>query len=441
MIVNNRRLIVNNLSAVAQFVFGIIFAVVCAAGVIRADELHPFRALDSAAASADLTDPADLRRLMHRARELTLHGAARKYARQLIALQPNDAEARALVWQKSFLHEPTRQLVWLDWFEAEMWQNHRRTRDVNLGYVLHTDRELAARGKLRLRDGEVVSVAYWDEQHAEWQQAYEVYSRFYRLRASLPLAAVWFVADDLDRLTFAYLDYFEIERLPSERFTTHLYRTADESAAAGADATMLKKYGAYYDPRTKILHVSFTSLGGLTAVRHEAAHALNREFVNPNPPQWFDEGVGVLCQFALPQANGDFVFGRFPRHGFGVKFVETVNAGGRERALAVHQAPHVVTNAEYYSKFRALVAFLMDDDDRARRFAFLKTMFRRQGEIELLLQAGDFDAVWMRYVQALRHEPDFPYLPLPHERADQMQRVLKAGTSSVLFAAPLKSAP
>jgi len=57
---------------------------------------------------------------------------------------------------------------------------------------------------------------------------------------------LWYVADDLDHLALSYLDYFEVERRPARRFTTHLYRTATEASAAKADAALLSRYGAYF---------------------------------------------------------------------------------------------------------------------------------------------------------------------------------------------------
>lgn len=394
---------------------------------------NPFQEIEALEAQTDLHDPVGLRQLIDSARRLTLHGTARRYARELIKLKPDDAMARELLRQKKFLDASTRSLVWFDWFDAAMWESYKCVRDPILGYCLHADRASAQNGMIRSRSSGLVAIEEWDRQHSQWASAHEVNSRFFHIRSTIPLAAVWYVADDLDHLALSYLDYFEIERLPVRRFTAHLYRTADEASAAKADTALLTRYGAYYSPQQGILHVSFNSLGGLTAVRHEAAHALNREFVGPNPAQWFDEGVGVMCQFARPQQDYSFEFGRFPKHGFGTEFVDLVQNGFRQRMADVHAVSHVTMATEYYSKFRSMVAFFMDANDKQHRMTFINTMFRRQGDVRQLVLLPDIDASWIRYVETLHPEPDFPYLPFPPKRATDITNVLKAGTSAVLY--------
>lgn len=371
---------------------------------------------------------------MENARRLTLHGTARRYARALVKLKPDDAMARELLHQKKFLDSATKSLVWLDWFDAAMWESYKCVRDPILGYCLEDDQASARKGMIRTRSSGLVTIEDWDRQHSEWARAHEVDSRFFHIRSTLPLAAVWYVADDLDHLALAYLDYFEVEKLPARRSTTHLYRTAAEAAAAKADAALLSRYGAYFSPQDNILHVAFDSLGGLPAVRHEAAHALNRELLaDPNPAQWFDEGVAVMCQFGRPRDDHSFEFGRFPKHGFGTRFVEMVREGSRERMADVHAVDHVTMTSEYYSKFRSMVAFFMEADGKQHRMTFINTMFRRQGDVRKLLSLPDIDTAWMRYVQTLRPEADYPYLPPPKERAADITKVLKSGTSAVLY--------
>ncbi len=393
-----------------------------------------FQEIEALEAKTGIGTPAALRQLMETARRMTLHGTARRYARALIKLTPDDETARELLYHRKFFDAATKSLVWLDWFDAGMWESYKLVRDPTLGYCLADDQVPFQKGMIRTPSGNLVAIEEWDRQHSEWAHAHEVDSRFFHIRSTLPLAAVWYVADDLDHLAMAYLDYFEIERLPARRFTTHLYRTAEEAAAAKADATLLSRYGAYFSPQDSILHVAFDTLGGLPAVRHEAAHAMNRELLNdPNPPQWFDEGVAVMCQFARPQQDYSFEFGRFPKHGFGTRFVEMVREGSRERMADVHAVAHVTMTSEYYSKFRSMVAFFMEADGKQYRTAFINTMFRRQGDVRQLLSLSDIDNAWMRYVQTLRPEPDYPYLPPPEKRAADIRKVLKAGTSAVLY--------
>ena len=305
----------------------------------------------------DRQDPHGLDKLIQAARRLKLPGTARQYARELLMLDPDHEIARTLLHDKKFVDQATNKTVWLDWFDAAMWQSHGLVRDQALGYIRPSDRDSARAGLLRIGDRGLVPVEQWDTEHSEWAKAHELDSRFFHVRSTIPWVAVWYVADDLDRLALAYLDYFEIERLPPKRFEVHLYKTEEDANAAGADGKLLTTYGAYYSPPQRVLHVRFDSLGGLTAVRHEMAHALNRQFVDPNPNQWFDEGVGVMCQFAQPKEDGSFEFGRFPRHGFSVTFIDEINSGSRERMAAIHSAGHVTTNSHYYSTFRAMVDF------------------------------------------------------------------------------------
>lgn len=411
---------------------GLVSAFVASGHIARGDP-NPFQEMEALEAKTDFADPLALRQLIEHSRRLTLYGTARRYARKLVKMKPDDAMARELLHYKKFQHEATKSVVWMDWFDAAMWESHKCTRDPILGYCRHDDRTTASKGEIRTRSRGPVAIDDWDREHSKWEHAHEVDSRFFHIRSTIPLAAVWFVADDLDHLVSSYLDYFEIERLPTQRFTTHLYRTAEEASAAKANVDLLTRYGAYYSPPDKILHVSFKSIGGLTAVRHEAAHALNREFVDANPAQWFDEGVGVMCQFARPQEDQSFEFGRFPKHAFGTRFVDSVQNGGRERMADVHAVPHVTMSAEHYSKFRSMVAFFMDANDKQHRIAFINTMFRRRGDVRQLVLLTDIDAEWIKYVQTLQPEPEYLYLPFPRNRTTDITKVLKAGTSGVLY--------
>ena len=99
----------------------------------------------------------------------------------------------------------------------------------------------------------------------------------------------------------------------------------------------------------------------------------------------------------------------------------------------VHAVAHVTMTLEYYSTFRSMVAFFMEGDGKQHRMAFISTMFRRRGDVHQLLALPDIDTAWMRYVQTLRPETDYPYLPSPKERAADITKVLKAGTSGVLY--------
>ena len=405
-----------------------------------AEANNPFLEIEALEAATDRQDPKAVQQLIETARKLTLHGTARRYARVLIMLKPDDEMGRELLRHKKFVDGASKSLVWLDWFDASMWKDYKCVRDPMLGYCLHDDRVSARQGIIRTRAEGLVPIDEWDREHSTWAKAHEVHSRFFHIRSTIPLAAVWFVADDLDDLASSYLDYFEIDRLPSKRFTTHLYRTAEEAAAAHADTALLDTYGAYYSPQQKVLHVEFDSLGGLTAVRHEAAHALNRELSNVNPPQWFDEGIGVTCQFARPQTDRSFEFGKFPRHGFGTRFVDAVKSGTRERMADVHSVGHVTMSAPYYSKFRSMIAFFMDANEKRYRMSFINTMFRRQGDVRRLVSLPNIDAEWMRYVEQLEPEVDFPIMPFPEERAAEINKVFKVGTSAVLYSSANPSA-
>lgn len=317
---------------------GLVIAFVGSEHFARGDS-NPFQEIEALEAKTDFADPLALRQLIEHSRHLTLYGTARHYARELLKLKPDDAMARELLHFKKFQDAATKSVVWMDWFDAAMWETHKCTRDPILGYRRHEDRTSARDGLIRTSSRGLVAIDDWDREHSEWAHAHEVDSRYFHIRSTIPLAAVWFVADDLDHLVSSYLDYFEVERLPTQRFTTHLYRTAEEASAAKADVALLTRYGAYYSPPDKILHVSFKSLGGLTAVRHEAAHALNREFVDANPAQWFDEGVGVMCQFARPREDQSFEFGRFPKHAFGrlrTEWCPRAHGGGAFGAPCYH---------------------------------------------------------------------------------------------------------
>jgi hypothetical protein len=393
---------------------------------------NPFRELEAAEQKTDRHDPRALRELIATARRLTLPGSARRYARELLELEPNDELARELLHFRKFTDQKTQQPVWLDWFDAGLWQSYAVVRDETLGYHKPSDREAIRRGML-LRDGRAVSVADWDQQHREWSHPHEVDSRFFHFRSTIPLAAIWWVADDLDRLALSYLDYFEIERLPARRFTVNLYRTDEHAKQAHALVDLLTKYGAYYSPQEQVLHIIFERLGSITAVRHEVAHALNREFVDPNPPQWFDEGVGVTTQFARPCPDGSFEFGHFPKHPFGTKFVDEVQAGARERMAVIHSTGLVTTNSHYYSKFRAMIDFFMEAENQRYRMVFIDTLFRHRYDVAGLVAMQGIDDAWIRYVSTMKIDPDWSYRPPPEERAARIDRVLAAGSSAAAF--------
>lgn len=409
-------------------------AFACTAAGLAADELpNPFLEMAEVEQNANRRDANALARLVKQARRLQLYGHARKYARELLQLMPDDEPMRSLLYQKKFMNRSTDETVWLDWFDAAMWQSQGLVRDDRLGYVLPADREAAQKGLIRIKERGLLPIGTWDGEHSEWARARELDCRFFHIRFTVPWIAAWYVADDLDRLTLAYLDYFEIDRLPRKRFLVHLYRTEKDADAAGADGKLLRTYGAYYSPQQKILHVPFDSVGDLTAARHEAAHALNREFVAANPPQWFDEGVGVMCQFAQPTEDGWFEFGRFPRHGFGLTFLEEVKRGARERMADVHRAGYVTMNSHYYSKFRSLIDFFMTAEAEKYRLTFINAMFRHQGDVEHLLTLPDIDAQWTDYVQTLKVDPHWSWRPYPAARTRLVEHVLEAGTSAAAF--------
>ena len=169
-------------------------------GTYRLGASNPFREIEALEAKTDLGDAAGVRQLMENARRLTLYGTARRYARALVKLKPDDAMARELLHHKKFLDGTTKSLVWLDWFDAAMWESYKCVRDPNLGYCLEDDRASARKGMIRTRSGGLVTIENWDRQHSEWAHAHEVDSRFFHIRSTLPLAAVWYVADDLDHL-------------------------------------------------------------------------------------------------------------------------------------------------------------------------------------------------------------------------------------------------
>jgi hypothetical protein len=404
------------------------------ARLIAAELPNPFTRLEALEQTTDRKDPHGVEKLIEMAQQLSLHGMARRYARELLLLRPDHEAARALLHDKKFLDQKTNKTVWLNWFDAAMWQTHQLVRDQTLGYYLLSDREAIGRGLIRAGNEGLLPVDEWDRRHSAWASAHEADSRFFHVRSTIPWAAVWYVADDLDRLTLAYLDLFEIERFPRRRFDVHLYRSEEDANAAGADGKLLATYGAYYSPQQGVLHVSFDRLGALTAVRHEMAHALNREFVDSNPVQWFDEGVGVMCQFARPTENGWFEFGRFPRHGFSITFINEVKDGSRERMAAIHSLGHVTTNAHYYSEFRSMIDFFMTAENKKYRMTFLNTFFRHQGDVARLVTLPAIDDEWTEYVSTLEVDPDWHWMPFPTDRAKLVEKVLKSGTSAAAFA-------
>jgi len=418
---------------VAGFAWGLCLL---ARPAIGEDLPNPFVELAALEANVDRQTPDDWRRLMSEAQRLELPGSRRRFARELLKLEPDDAAARAALSHKKFV-DATGKLVWLDWFDAALWQRRRQVRDVTLGYHLEADRDAIHKGLVRLLGPKaetkvLTPVEELDREHATWATAHEIDSRFFHFRSTAPLAAIWFVADDLDGLVQAYLDYFEIERFPQQRFTVHLYRTLEDAAAAKADVELLKKYGAYFWPPEKTLHVPFKSIGGLTAARHEAAHALNRAFV-PSPPQWFDEGTGVMCQFAQAQLDGQFEFGQFPKHGFGTAYLDEVRGGARDRIASVHATRYVTMNAHYYSQFRSIVAFFMHAENQKYRMTFINAMFRKRGDVERLVSLPNIDEAWMDYARGLKINTAWRWKPHPQERNELIERVLMAGSSAAAF--------
>ncbi len=402
-------------------------------GGLLADDLpNPFAEVAAQEAKIDRQSFADWQRLMQTAKRLGLHGSARRYAREVVKLQPDNETARAVLNDKKFAAPATGNLIWLDWFDAAMWQTHHQVRDQTLGYYRQSDEKSIRDGLLRTGDQKLVAVAEIDRAHTQWTNLNEVDSHFFHIRSTVPLAAIWFVADELDRLALAYLDFFEIDLLPRQRFIVHLYRTHEDAVAANAAAELLDKYGAYYSPQQKIMHVQFAGLSGLTAVRHEMAHALNREFIAA-PPQWFDEGVGVICQFAQPQTDGSLEFGHFPKHAFATKFIDELHNGARERILTVHTAGHVTTNSHYYSQFRSLVDFFMNAENKKYRMAFIDAMFRKQTGFERLAAIPQIDQQWMDYAKRQQVDANWSWRPFPAARTELIERVLKVGTSGTAF--------
>lgn len=99
----------------------------------------------------------------------------------------------------------------------------------------------------------------------------------------------------------------------------------------------------------------------------------------------------------------------------------------------VHSVPHVTMSAEHYSKFRSMVAFFMDANNKQHRMTFINTMFRRRGDVRQLVLLTDIDVEWIKYVETLQPEPEYIYLPFPRDRTTDITKVLKAGTSAVLY--------
>lgn len=380
-------------------------------------ETNPLADFERLASHSDLTDTKDVWMLVHAAYERTLYGTSRKLARRVLQLEPDYTKARhylgyALVRQGNSSH-------WLDSFEVRM-HGAGKFRDPKYGWILEADRGHLADEMLRATDGTLRSVSDLDLAHGIWLQRRTVQSRFFDVIGCIPLEAMWYVADDLDALTIAYCDFFELPRLPMKRFAVHLYRAAEDAEAAGADGALLKRYGAYFKDET--LHVMFKSIGGLTAVRHEAAHALNRVYIK-RLPQWIDEGIGVYCQFLHVGADQTFEFGRFPQHGFGLQFVEEVQQGREEDLRTIAATALVTTNSHYYSKFRAMVDFFMSGEEQKHRLQFINAVFRNHGKVEDLLATSGINEAWLAYVKTLKPSREWCYIP-DRERAESVKLLL-----------------
>ena len=197
----------------------------CGAARLAADEFpNPLVELQEAERQQSPADARGLAELMRVARRLTLHGQARGYARKLLRLTPDNETARALLYHKKFSDRATGKAVWLDWFDAAMWQTHGMIRDERLGYVMQADRESAQAGLIRLENRGLVAVGRYDEEHAAWATAHELDCRFFHIRTTVPWVVAWYAADDLDRLALAYSGLFRNRSTAEETLCRPLIR-------------------------------------------------------------------------------------------------------------------------------------------------------------------------------------------------------------------------
>lgn len=378
-------------------------------GKVRASEVsvsNPYAEVDGLAAAADLNNPKQLYQLVHESYRRGLYGTSRQWARKVLVSAPEHSKAREYLGFRQTPSSGAGQFVWKETFDWKM-ESTGLAWHSKLGWVRNEDFNAADQGMVR-DDNQLVSVKEADGRHQTWETARIVESRYFRIRSTAPLEVMWFIAQDLDRLVSAYRDYFEIAAEPTTKPIVHLYRTSEDAEVANARKDWLERYGAYY--QASVLHVQFQTLGALTAVRHEAGHALNRAFMSETP-QWVDEGLGVFCQFAQPDADGSFRFGSLPpKHAFGKRYLERVQAGHKETLREAISEPHVVMDSDHYSKFRALVDFFMNSADRKYRKLFIDTVFRKQGRIRDLAELPNIDEEWWLYMKSLEPDPNWKYL-------------------------------
>jgi hypothetical protein len=366
-------------------------------------------------------DAETLWRLVHKAYALDLFGTSRLHARRLLKLDPNHVKARDYLGQQRVEGQFGR--TWATAWEATLLRAGM-VRHEDWGWVARVDYDEAGRGRIRDSEGRLVSAMDEDHREGGWESRLKVESERFTVESTLPLDVLWYVADELERLTLIHADLFELPRVPQKRFRVALYRTSSDGKQAGADGDMLQRYGAYYFQET--LHVMFRSLGGITAVRHEAAHALNRAATS-HIPQWFDEGIGVFFQFASDSEDGQMRFGTIPKHAFGTRFLERVKRGERTPLADAVSEPHVTMDSEHYSKFRAVVDFFMNGNRKQYRKRFIGVVFREQGKLADLLGSPGIEADWQAFVDGLRTDEKWVYIR-PSPRVERLKKRLASLT-------------
>jgi hypothetical protein len=368
---------------------------------------NPFSELEREAVRLDPTNPDDQWRLVQTAYDLKLHGSARRLARDLLKLDPQHKPARQYLGDRPL--EENGRMAWLNPFEWEMRQRGL-VRHARYGWVKQGDSTFADYGLLRNERGQLLPTGDLDAAHGSWQSRRPIRSRFFEIHSALPMDVQWFVADDLDRLVVAYAEFFELPHLPKRRFTVHLYRTLEDAQQAQAKVDLLRRYAAYYHKDT--LHAIFDSMNDLCSLRHEAGHALNRHYMT-KVPQWLDEGIGMLCDFLHVDAQSELEFGRLPHFRCGLKFLEEVQQGRKETLRAIAAAPHATTDSHYYSKFRAMVEFLLFAQEKRYRMPLLNAAFRNQGKLDDLWRIPGIEQEWQAYVRNLRPSPEWNYIVEP----------------------------
>jgi hypothetical protein len=380
---------------------------------------NPFRDLEQIAEQSDLKNPQQLWALVHAAYDRTLYGTSRRFARSILEIDQQNTKARKYLGYT--LNGHGRDARWVDSFELSM-RIAGKFRHPKYGWLANSDRAAAEKGLLQTSDGSLKTADEFDRQHREWTQRRTARGRYFDVCGTAPLEVLWFVADDLDAIVAAYCDLFELPQMPQTRFMANLYATETDADAAGADSALLKTYGAYF--HTGKLHVMFRSAGSITAVRHEAAHALNQVYIR-RLPQWLNEGIGVYFQFGHASDHQHFEFGRFPKHAFGTRFVQEVKEGRVEDLQTAAGAGIVTTNPHFYSKYRAMVDFLLRADEQKYRFRFINAVFRSQGNVEDLLATPGISDTWIAYVKSLKPDPDWTSLPDPG-RANEIDHRINA---------------